>query len=163
MLLRALRQLREQDLVNSIAAPPGDVRNLDLVRSYPLWLAGFLASIGLFTVINALIVSARRRSQQVGILRALGVTRAQVVGAVSTQGATLCLIGVLVGVPLGIALGRWTWAANAHQLGVGEGIGAPLLVMTTVLAVGLVLLVAAGATAGSWAARATPARTLRAP
>jgi len=46
---------------------------------------------------------------------------------------------------------------------VGEGIGAPLLVMATVLAVGLVLLVAAGATAGSWAARATPARTLRAP
>jgi hypothetical protein len=160
---RALARLRQQDLVNSEAAPPGDVRNLDLVRSYPLWLAGFLAAIGLFTVLNALVVSARRRSQQVGILRALGLTRAQVVAAVSTQGATLCLLGALVGVPLGVALGRWTWAANAHQLGVGEGIGAPLLVVTTVLALGLLLLVVAGATAGSWAARATPARTLRTP
>jgi hypothetical protein len=160
---RALAGLREQNLVSYVAAPPGDVRNLELVRSYPLWLAGFLAAVGLFTISNALVVSARRRSHQVGVLRALGFTRAQVVGAVSTQGATMCLIGALVGVPLGIALGRSTWAASAHQLGVREDVAAPLLIVLAVLAAGLVLLVSAGATAGSWAARATPARTLRTP
>jgi hypothetical protein len=160
---RALAGLRQQNLVNSMAEPPGDVRNLDLVRSYPLWLAGFLAAVGLFTVVNALVVSARRRSHQVGVLRALGLTRAQVVGAVSTQGATMCLIGALVGVPLGIALGRWTWAASAHQLGVRQDVAAPLVIMLAVIGAGLILLVGAGATAGSWAARATPARTLRAP
>ena len=75
----------------------------------------------------------------------------------------MCLIGVLLGVPLGIALGRWTWAASAHQLGVREDVSAPLLVVLAVIAAGLLLLVTAGAAAGSWAARATPARTLRAP
>ena len=75
----------------------------------------------------------------------------------------MCLIGALVGVPLGIALGRWTWAASAHQLGVRQDVAAPLVIMLAVIGAGLILLVGAGATAGSWAARATPARTLRAP
>ena len=160
---RALAQLRQQDLVNYVAAPPGDVKNLDLVRSYPLWLAGFLAAMGVFTIVNALVVSARRRSQQVGILRALGLTRGQIVGAVSTQGATMCVIGAIIGIPVGIALGRWIWAASAHQLGVREDVAAPLLAVFAVVAAGMLVLVGIGAVAGSWAARATPARTLRAP
>jgi hypothetical protein len=160
---RTLARLQQDGLVSYLATPPGDVRNLDLVRSYPLWLAGFLAAVGLFTVVNALVVSARRRSQQVGILRALGLTRSQIVGAVSSQGAAMCLIGALVGIPLGIALGRWTWAASARQLGVSEAMGAPLAVLFVVIAAGLGLLLLLGATAGFFAARATPARALRTP
>jgi hypothetical protein len=160
---RALAQLREHQVVSNVAAPPGDVRNLDLVRAYPLWLAGFLAALGLLTVTNALLVSARRRSQQVGVLRALGLTRGQVVKAVTTQGAAMCLVGALVGVPIGVAIGRWTWVASAHQLGVGEGFVVPVAVVAAVLFAGLALLVTLGATAGWWAGRSTPGRALRVP
>lgn len=160
---RALTQLDKDGLISALATPPGDVRNLDLVRSYPLWLAGFLAAIGLFTVVNALVVSARRRSQQVGVLRALGLTRGQIVGAVSTQGAVMCILGALVGVPIGMALGRWTWAASAHQLGVAETLGAPFVVLLAVIGFGLVLLALMGATAGWFAGRATPSSALRVP
>ncbi|MCU1450913.1 MAG: hypothetical protein JWP02_3083, partial [Acidimicrobiales bacterium] len=160
---RALAKLKKDELVSSVAAPPGDVRNLDLVRSYPLWLAGFLAAIGLFTVVNALVVSARRRSQQVGILRALGLTSGQIVGAVSTQGAAMCVAGAVVGVPVGMALGRWTWAASAHQLGVGQNLGAPVATLLAVVAFGLLLLALMGATAGWFAGRTTPSRALRVP
>lgn len=160
---RVLNQLYKAKLVSYVAAPPADVRNLDLVRSYPLWLAGFLAAVGLLTVVNALVVSARRRSQQVGVLRALGLTRAQIVGAVSAQGAAMAVIGALVGIPVGIALGRWTWAASAHQLGVSQALDAPLVVLFTVVGFGLALLLLLGATAGWWAGRATPATTLRTP
>jgi hypothetical protein len=160
---RALAALRRENVVDNVASPPGDIRNLDLVRAYPLWLAGFLALLGLLAVLHALLVSARRRSHQVGVLRALGLTRGQIVEAVSTQGGTMCVVGTVVGVPLGIALGRLTWAASAHQLGVGEGVTAPLLVVLGVIAAGLVVLLSAGATAGWWAGRATPGRALRAP
>ena len=160
---RALAQLRKDGLINQTAAPPGDVHNLDLVRSYPRWLAGFLAAIGLLTAINALVVTARRRSQQVGVLRALGLTRGQVVAAVSTQGAALCVVGVVVGVPLGVALGRWTWSLSAHQLGVGEGAVVPVAVLVIVLGGGLGLLLALGASAGWWAGRSTPSNALRVP
>src|SRR5205807_5084868 len=134
-----------------------------LVRSYPLWVAGFLAGLGLLAVVHALLVSARRRSQQVGILRALGLTRRQIVGAVSAQGGSMCVAGAVVGLPLGIALGRWTWAASAHQLGVGEDVTAPLGLVGAVIVAGLALLLVAGAAAGWWAGRSTPAHALRAP
>jgi hypothetical protein len=160
---RALAQLRRSSLLKDVAAPPGDVRNLDLVRDYPLWVAGFLAALGLLAVGHALLVTARRRSQQVGILRALGLTRPQIVGAVSTQGGSTCIAGAVVGLPLGIALGRWTWAASAHQLGVAEGVTAPLGILLAVIAVGSVLLAGFGAAAGWWAGRSTPAHALRAP
>jgi predicted lysophospholipase L1 biosynthesis ABC-type transport system permease subunit len=160
---RVLTQLQQQKLLSYVAAPPADVRNLDLVRSYPIWLAGFLAAVGLFTILNALVVSARRRSQQVGVLRALGLTRAQIVGAVSSQGAAMAIAGAVIGIPVGIALGRWTWAASAHQLGVSQALGAPLAVLFAVVVFGLALLLVLGATAGWWAGRATPATTLRTP
>ncbi len=159
---KALADLKDK-YVSYVSTPPGDVRNLDLVRSYPLWLAGFLAAVGLFTVLNALVVSARRRSQQVGILRALGLTRVQIVGAVSSQGVTMALLGAVVGIPVGIALGRWTWAASAHQLGVSPDMGAPLAVLFSVVALAFGVLLLLGAAAGWWAGRATPGRTLRTP
>jgi len=137
---RAIARLTQEGFVSYVSTAPGDVHNLDLVRSYPLWLAGFLATVGLVTVLNALVVSASRRSQQVGILRALGLTRAQIVTAVSSQGAAMALAGAVIGIPVGIALGRWTWAASAHQLGVSPSMGAPIAVLFSVVAAGLVLL-----------------------
>jgi hypothetical protein len=68
-----------------------------------------------------------------------------------------------VGVPIGIAFGRWTWAVSAHQLGVTEGLGAPFATLLGIIAFGLVLLLLLGATAGWFAGRATPSRVLRVP
>jgi predicted lysophospholipase L1 biosynthesis ABC-type transport system permease subunit len=158
---RALAQLTARQLVEPVPAAPGDVKNLDLVRAYPLWLAGFLAALGLLAVMHALLVSARRRDHQVGVLRALGMTRSQVVGAVSAQGATMCILGVVIGVPLGVALGRWTWSLSAHQLGVGEAVVVPTIILATVVIGGLGLLVGLGASAGWWAGRPTASSALR--
>jgi hypothetical protein len=160
---RALAQLGKRQEISPVADAPGDVRNLDLVRAYPLWLAGFLAVLGLLAVAHALLVSARRRDHQVGVLRALGMTRGQVVGAVSAQGAAMSVLGVVIGVPLGVAVGRWTWSLSAHQLGVGEGAIVPIAVMAIVLGGGLGLLLALGASAGWWAGRSTPSSALRVP
>jgi hypothetical protein len=160
---RVLGEMAQRQIISPVPLPPGDVRNLDLVRAYPLWLAGFLAALGLLAVVHALLVSARRRDHQVGVLRALGMTRSQVVGAVSAQGAAMCLLGVAVGAPLGLALGRWTWSASAHQLAVGEGTVVPTVVLAAALGGGLGLLLAVGASAGWWAGRSTPSRALRVP
>jgi hypothetical protein len=160
---RALSEMVQRQIISPVTSPPGDVQNLGLVRAYPLWLAGFLAVLGLLAVVHALLVSARLRDHQVGVLRALGMTRSQVVGAVSTQGAAMCLLGVVVGVPLGLALGRWTWSLSAHQLAVGEGAVVPAVVVAAALGAGLGLLVALGASAGWWAGRSTPSHALRVP
>jgi len=75
----------------------------------------------------------------------------------------MCILGVVIGVPLGLALGRWVWMLSAHQLGVGEGAVVPFIVLAAVLGGGLGLLLALGASAGWWAGRSTPSSALRVP
>jgi putative ABC transport system permease protein len=68
--------------------------------------AGFallLAAIGLFGVI-AYAVS--ERTHEIGIRIALGAKPAQVCRLVVGQGLTLALIGLLLGMPLALAIGR---------------------------------------------------------
>ncbi|HET7489645.1 MAG TPA: FtsX-like permease family protein [Acidimicrobiales bacterium] len=158
---KALTRLRRAGLVSNQAKPPGSVRNLDLVRGYPLWVAALVAALGLLAAGQALVATARSRAGQVAVLRALGLTRPQVVGAVSSQGAALCGAGAVLGVPLGIAVGRWAWTASAHGLGVAEHGPAPAALLLRVVVAGLAILAAGGAAAGWWAGRRSPAAALR--
>jgi putative ABC transport system permease protein len=157
-----LAALRRDGLVSNVAEPPGDVRNLDLVRGYPLWLAGFVALLGLLAVLHSLLASARRRTHQIGILRALGLSRHQVLVAAATQAGTVILIGALIGVPLGTAVGRWTWQVSAHQLGVSGTVSSPLTLVILAVGAALVAMGTVGALAGWWAGRDVPASALRA-
>lgn len=160
---RAVARLRPQDTGGGLPSPPGDVLNVDRVRSYPLWLAAFLGLLGALAVLHALLSSVRRRAHQVAVLQAIGFTRGQVAAAVSTQGATMTAVGVVLGVPLGAVVGRWTWALSAHRMGVSEHAVSPITAIVAVLAGTLVALAAIGAVTGWWSGRSSPARALRTP
>jgi ABC-type lipoprotein release transport system permease subunit len=55
----------------------------------------------------------RRRSHDLAVLRALGMTRAHCRSVVITQATVLAVIGLVFGVPLGLAIGRTVWPAVA--------------------------------------------------
>jgi ABC-type antimicrobial peptide transport system permease subunit len=59
-----------------------------------------------------------RRRQEVGLLRALGFVPRQVAFSVSGQTTTTALVGIVVGVPAGIAIGRAVWRLFVENLGV---------------------------------------------
>lgn len=90
-------------------SPPAEAAELQQVRVLPLLLAGFLAVQALGTVGHALATTARRRRHDVAVLKALGMTGWQCRGVVVTQATVLALVGVVVGAPLGVALGRTVW------------------------------------------------------
>ncbi|MGH9117085.1 MAG: ABC transporter permease [Acidimicrobiales bacterium] len=93
-------------------APPEPivaVAELRQVRQFPLVLAAFLALLALGAVGHALATAMRRRRHDVAVLRALGLSRRQCRTLVVTQASLLAVIGLLVGVPLGVALGRIVW------------------------------------------------------
>jgi ABC-type antimicrobial peptide transport system permease subunit len=72
-------------------------------------MAGFLALLALGAVGHALVTAVRRRRHDIAVLRALGMTRRQSRTTVITQATVVSLIGLAVGAPLGVALGRTIW------------------------------------------------------
>jgi predicted lysophospholipase L1 biosynthesis ABC-type transport system permease subunit len=114
---------------------PPDVTNLRNVRRLPLFLAGFLVVLALGAVAHALLTGARSRSHDLAVLRALGLTPGQAASCVTWQAATIGAVALLVGIPLGVVLGRQVWRLLADSLSfvyVGPVVGVVLLVLIPV-------------------------------
>jgi hypothetical protein len=144
------------------ALRPADIENLRRVSALPSVLAALFAAVALVTVGHMLVSSVRRRRHDVAILRTMGFVRRQVAAAVAWQATTVALVGLIVGVPLGVAAGRWTWGLVASQLGVRDEPVVPLLVVVIVVAGTLLVANALASLPGVVAARTRPAEILRA-
>ncbi len=97
-------------------SPPdklAEVAELEQVRVLPIVLGGFLAVLAIGAVGHALATAVRRRAHDIAVLRALGMTQWQCRWVTVTQATLLALIGLVFGVPLGIAVGRTVWRAVA--------------------------------------------------
>jgi predicted lysophospholipase L1 biosynthesis ABC-type transport system permease subunit len=159
---RAIAQL-QRDFPNTVLFPlkPPDITNLERVGYLPGLLAGLVALLALGTTAHALITSVRRRRRDLAILKTLGFRRGQISQTVAWQATTFAVVAGLIGVPLGIAGGRWAWRLVAEQLGVAAGpVVPPIPVLAIVTGTLLVAnLMAAGP--GWTAARIQPAAALR--
>ncbi len=140
---------------------PSDVLSYERVRSTPIVLAIVLALLALATVAHALVTAVRRRRREFAMLETLGFTRRQVSASVAWQATTVAVIAMLVGVPLGIVLGRAGWTSLANDLGtlpepVVPAIGIALAIPMVIALVNLVAYVP-----GRLASRVSPAVVLR--
>ncbi len=63
-----------------------------------------------------LLASVRRRWRDLALLKTLGFTRRQLAATIAWQSSVAVAIGTVVGVPLGIALGRWLWNLFASEI-----------------------------------------------
>ena len=84
-------------------------------------------------------------------MKVLGFVNRQVVATVSWQATTLALVGVVVGVPLGLIVGRAVWNAFANNLGVVPVTVVPTLVIAAI-AVGVLVGANVIAIAPAWVA-----------
>jgi putative ABC transport system permease protein len=162
------------------AVPPGVVvqspridsgRAATATRAYRVnlnMLALVALLTGAFLVFAVQSLSVLRRRVALGLLRALGVTRAQLQRALLGEGAAIGIVGSL----LGLALGALIAAAVLHYLGADLGnrqlaaIGAAFRIHPAPM-LGFALLGCAAAAAGAWApareaARRAPAMALKA-
>jgi putative ABC transport system permease protein len=143
------------------AERPANVVSLGAIAGLPVALSGLLALLAAGTLAHMLASSTRRRRRDLAILKTLGFTRRQVRHAVAWQATTIAAIALLIGLPTGIAGGRWAWRVFAIQLGV---LPEPAVPLTTILiaipaALALANLIAAGP--GRAAARTQSATVLR--
>src|SRR4029079_16148559 len=97
---------------------PAEIVNASDAGSGPALLAAALVLASAVSLGLALVSSVRRRRRDLALLKSLGFTRRQIGAAVTWQAAATGVVALIVGMPLGIALGRWTWSQCARQLDV---------------------------------------------
>jgi predicted lysophospholipase L1 biosynthesis ABC-type transport system permease subunit len=136
--------------------------NFQQMGALPLALALGVAAAAIVALTLTVMASVRQRRRELALLKSLGMRRGQLRAIVASQAITIMVVAALVGVPLGVAGGRWTWTTFANSIGV---VPAPVVPLTT-LALGIGGLIAAGALIALWpaaiAARTVPAALLRA-
>jgi hypothetical protein len=96
---------------------PTSLVNFGEAVNFPLILGFVLAVFGVATLLHLLVVSVVRRRREMGLLKALGFVNMQVGATVLWQATTVALVGIVIGVPLGIVVGRAVWSAFATNLG----------------------------------------------
>jgi ABC-type lipoprotein release transport system permease subunit len=132
--------------------PPEDVLNLESVDHLPYVLAVLVVLLGTATLANTLVTAIRRRRQDLAVMKSLGCTGRQIGSVVAWHATTACAVAVALGVPLGIAGGRWGWQVVATAI---DAVSPPAVPVLAVVAAAVGTLVV-GNLVAYW-----PARTSR--
>ncbi len=119
---------------------------LDQFVGVVLALLALSVLVALLGIVNTLALSVVERTREIGLLRAVGMTRPQVRRMVRTEAISVALIGAALGLLLGVPLGAVF--IRIEQLNITE-----LVVPWTQIAIGVVLAAVAGLLAGVFPAR----------
>lgn len=105
---------------DTVTAPglPAEISNLEPVNAVPYLLAGLLGLLSLAALAHATTTYIRDSRRELAILKTFGSTRAQLAGMVGSVATLFAIIAVVVGVPVGIAAGRWAWSVFAGRMGI---------------------------------------------
>jgi hypothetical protein len=141
---------------------PAEIVNYKTMGAMPTILAGGLAAGAVTGLGLTLIASVRRRRRDLALLKTLGFTRGQLAGAVAWQSTVVAVVGLVIGVPVGIAAGRWLWLAFAHELSAVPDPVVPVASVALAIVGALILANLVAALPGRRAARTPAAEVLRA-
>jgi hypothetical protein len=127
---------------------PAEIVNYQSTGATPVILAAGLAAGAIVALALTLIASVRRRRRDLALLKTLGFTTRQLAATIAWQASVIAAIAVIVGVPVGIAVGRELWIIFARNINAVPEPSVP----------GSLILVAAGALIFANVVAAIPAR-----
>ncbi|WP_291523517.1 ABC transporter permease [Branchiibius sp. NY16-3462-2] len=110
-------------------------------------LLGLAIVIAFLGIVNTLVLAVAERRREIGLLRAVAMTRGQVRRMVRLEALAICLLGSVVGLGTGILLG---WLLQRSQADRGVNV---LDIPWLQLAAALLIAVVAGVVAAWWPAR----------
>ncbi|HEX7188270.1 MAG TPA: FtsX-like permease family protein, partial [Actinomycetes bacterium] len=111
------------------AAQPAEVRNLVALGRLPALLATFLTLLAVAVLAHSLVLTGRRRARDLAVLRVIGLTPAQVGGALVAMALTIGVVGLALGPLLGLAVGRVVWGEVASGIGTAGDPAVPWLLL----------------------------------
>jgi len=120
-----------------------DDRSADLNTTLSMVYAvlGLSVVVSLLGMINTLVLAVFERTRELGMLRAVGMTRRQVRRMIRHEAVVIALIGAGIGLPLGVGLGALVIRALS-QFDVSFSLPIGTLVVFTVVAIGAGLVAA---------------------
>jgi putative ABC transport system permease protein len=128
----------------------------DLFNAYlGLGLIVGIAALGIIT-----LRAVHERRQQVGMLRALGFTRAMARRVFLMEAAFISMMGILIGVLLGISVGWQMWYYEFKPEGM-DVFTIPYLDILTIVGIALVATIICTVPPAHQAAKVTPSEALR--
>ena len=136
--------LKLQDRKEFSVTQLAQIDSLLLVVNVFLFLAVLIAIIG---IVNTLALSVFERTRELGLLRAVGMTRRQLRRMVRLEAVIVAVFGALLGVAIGLVFG--VAAASALPKSIISGVSVPV---TTIIVL-LVLAALVGVFAAIWPAR----------
>ncbi len=125
------------------AAGYADIATADLstILNMLYVLLGLSVIVSIFGMVNTLVLAVHERTREVGMLRAVGMTRRQVRAMVRGESVITALIGAALGIPLGIGLAALATSAMS-EWGVALSIPSTLVWFVVVaIAVGVLAAV----------------------
>ena len=103
-------------------------------------VAVLIATLG---VVNTLTMNVIERVREIGLLRAVGMTRRQVWRSIAVEAGILGLAGAILGIVVGLTVGAAMVLLAGGRLDVGAGVPWPTVGLTLVLGVVVAMLAAA--------------------
>ena len=140
---------------------PAEIVNYRSLGDTPVYLGAGLAAGAVTALALTLLASVRRRRRDLALLKTLGFTGRQLAAAVAWQSTIAVVIGTVVGVPLGIAAGRWVWNLFAIDIHAVPAPDVPVVSVALIALGALVLANLVAAVPGRLAARTPTALLLR--
>jgi predicted lysophospholipase L1 biosynthesis ABC-type transport system permease subunit len=140
---------------------PAEIATLDRVRWTPIVLAAVLALLAVATVGQTLVTSIRRRRKDLAVLKTLGFLRGQVSATVAWEATTLAALAALLGLPVGVIIGRLAWRALGDLLGIVPDPATPSLTLVAALPASILVANLIAVIPGLMASRVPPAVALR--
>jgi ABC-type lipoprotein release transport system permease subunit len=152
---------RLEDLGFVPATPPSRVANLSQIGSVPKLLAIALALLGIGGATHGLLVASTRRRADIAVARALGFTPRQAASSMRWQGIVITAVAVVVGVPLGVVVGRLVWKQVAAGVGAVDLVSVPWPMVLIAPVIAMAAMVTVASIVGHRAAHLQPATVLR--
>jgi FtsX-like permease family len=139
------------------AQRPAEIVNSSDVGGVPALLAMMLGAATAISLAITLAASVRRRRGEFALLQSLGFTRRQLTSSVMWQATATIAVGLLIGIPLGIGLGRLLWISFAEQLDVVPHTSVPVILLVAVAVIAIIVANVAAAVPARIARKPQPA------